>query len=86
MKRSLRKWVIPDTRFAAIMATTGRLIIKSALGRLKCGSKCNCWLCKRGRKFYRITGKLERHERDWMRAVYDALLDCESILECQRQQ
>ncbi len=48
--------------------------------------RCDCWICKRGRKFYRITAKLPPKERNWMRGFYDAVLDSETELEMKQAQ
>lgn len=47
-------------------------------------SKCNCDLCKRGRRYYKNTAKLPKSERDWMRGFYDAVLDAECEEEMQK--
>lgn len=41
---------------------------------------CQCSLCKRSRRFYRITEKLAPREREWMRNVYDEACETEEVL------
>lgn len=48
--------------------------------------RCDCALCKRGRKFYRITAALPKQQREWIRAVYNNLMDAECEVEMYRAQ
>lgn len=43
--------------------------------------RCDCSLCRRSRKFYRITAKLPLKDREWIRGFYDTVLDTECVLE-----
>lgn len=42
---------------------------------------CNCWICKRSRKFDKIIAKLPQEERDWMDGVFNSMFDSEEELE-----
>lgn len=43
--------------------------------------RCKCVLCRRTRKFYRLTANLPPKNRAWMRGFYDSVLDTECELE-----
>ena len=42
---------------------------------------CQCDMCERGRRYYRNTEALPAAEMEWMRSLYDAMLEREAAAE-----
>lgn len=43
--------------------------------------RCQCGMCKRGRKYYRLTSKMNLKDREWMRGFYDYVMEMECELD-----